>query len=535
LEGEMMGNKLKSLIVFLLFMFAISYWGKGEALAWMTFFDKRLEVKGRFEIWNTWRMKIPRNERNFHDTRLGCLLNAFQIEGLYHLVENRNLIINLFGYFRYYHEAAPDIDRQMRSGIDPWVRSRYQEHHWRDDDPIQELYVDILTGPWTFRLGKQIVVWGETGLKRTADVVNPLDFRYGLPGVLEFEDLKTGIWMIKTMYESDLPADLIFEVVWIPSDFENFKIPQEGTYLGAGITGAMSDGLFTELQKKWDDDEPGHQLKYGEGGFRIRGYSWDLDWTIEYFNTVDDTPSPRKSKLHIANTYPPIWMMTKADSGIDPVVPLGISKLYGFRNPYEVKRTWRSTRVFNYSRTQYFGATFQTYVEAKWLKSIVRGEFVYQMGKRYGKKNVDGTYYDVVERDAFNYGIAINRPTYWPKWLMRLTGHRSLSITFQIFQDWIMNHEHDLSISGRGRGDKNVTTFTLQCMTDFMKQTLTVVTKNLYDTSGTGYNVISTVYGPGDHWRYELGFIQFYSWVDWAQESASHDKDFIYFKLRYEF
>ena len=531
-----MDNRLKILTIFLLSIFAISYWGRGETLAHMSFFDGRLEVKGRFEIWNTWRIRIPRKEKDFHDTRLGCLLNAFQIEGLYHLVENRNLIINLFGYFRYYHEAAPDIDRELRSGIDPWVRSRYQEHHFRDDDPIQELYIDIITGPWTFRLGKQIVVWGETGLKRTCDVVNPLDFRYGLPGVLEFEDMKTGIWMIKTMYESMLPADLIFEVIWIPSDYENFKIPFEGTYLGAGLTGEMSDGLFTELQKKWYEDEPGHQLKYGEGGLRIRGYSWNLDWTIEYFNTIDDTPSSRKGKLDIANTYPPIWMMTKPDSGIDPSVPLNIAQMYGFKNPQAVKDAWKSNRVFAYRRTQYFGATFQTYVEAKWLKSIVRGEFVYQMGKKYAKKNYDtGAYYDIVERDAFNYGINISRPTFWPKWLMKLTGYRSITYTFQVFQDWIFNHDHDLSISGRGRGDRNVTTLTFDTMCDFMKQTLTVVTKNLYDTSGTGYSVIAMVYGPGDHWRYDLGYINFYSFVDWEQESASHDKDFVYFKLRYEF
>jgi hypothetical protein len=533
--GRIMSTKLRILTILLLSLLVSGSLGKGEAFAWMTFFDERLEVRGRFELWNTWRLKIPREERDFHSTRLGSFQTQFQIEGLYHLVENDDLIINLFGYFRYFREAGPDIDREMRDGIPTWVRKRYQEHHWRDDDPIQELFVDIITGPWTFRLGKQIVVWGETGLRRTADVVNPLDFRYGLPGVLEFEDLKTGLWMVKTMYETDLPGDLIFEVVWIPSDYENFKIPQEGTPLGGPTIGDPVDGIFTEIQKKWDDDEPGHQFSNGEGGFRIRGFSWDLDWTIEYFNTIDDTPTVRKSKIDILNAYIPIYFMTKPESTINQLIPLSLARGAGFNNPWEVKRAWRNQRIWNYNRTQYFGATFQTYVDLGWLKSIVRGEFVFEQGKSYVLRDSEGLAYDVKNKDAFNYGIAINRRFSRPRWLMQLTGNRALQVTFQLFQDWVINHEKDLSIRGRGRGDNNVTTFTLQCMTDFMKQTLTVVTRNLYNTSGTGYNSISTVYGPGDHWRYELGVIQFYSWVDVSQEDASKDKDFLYFKLRYEF
>jgi hypothetical protein len=116
---------------------------------------------------------------------------------------------------------------------------------------------------------------------------------------------------------------------------------------------------------------------------------------------------------------------------------------------------------------------------------------------------------------------------------MQYNDNRTLSINFQVFQDWILGHEHDLSISQRGRGDRNSTVLTCMLMTDFFHQELTTVWKSLYDTSGTGYNVLAFGYGPGDHWRYEIGSAFFYSYVR-VQEPAYFDKDMFYFRLKYE-
>ena len=100
------------------------------------------------------------------------------------------------------------------------------------DDLITELYADFQSGPLQVMVGKQIVVWGEMNLKQTADVINPLDLRYGSPGTEAWEDIKLGLWMIRALYQTDLPGQLNFEVLFIPGDYEMTRLPVEGTYQG---------------------------------------------------------------------------------------------------------------------------------------------------------------------------------------------------------------------------------------------------------------------------------------------------------------
>ena len=81
-------------------------------------------------------------------------------------------------------------------------------------------------------LGKQIIVWGETDIVRSADVVNPLDLRYAIPGIDFWEELKRGLWMFRGLYQSRLPGNLLFELIFIPGDFQNMLLPNEGTHWG---------------------------------------------------------------------------------------------------------------------------------------------------------------------------------------------------------------------------------------------------------------------------------------------------------------
>ncbi len=80
--------------------------------------------------------------------------------------------------------------------------------HPEGEDYITEAYVHIIEGAVELKGGKQIVVWGETDIKRAADVINPVDVRHGSPGTEDWESIKLGLWMLRGFYQTDLPGNL---------------------------------------------------------------------------------------------------------------------------------------------------------------------------------------------------------------------------------------------------------------------------------------------------------------------------------------
>ena len=64
---------------------------------------------------------------------------------------------------------------------------------------LKEAHVTWAPGNFIFRLGKQIVAWGETDGIRLMDQINPLDTRRGISDV-EFETTIIPIWLLKAEY-----------------------------------------------------------------------------------------------------------------------------------------------------------------------------------------------------------------------------------------------------------------------------------------------------------------------------------------------
>jgi len=204
--------------------------GSEKSQAYISLLDGNLEINGFFKEQMFIRTDIP-NREGYHDSRMDFWRSNFIIEGLYKLKQDGDLKVNLFGGFKYYYEKSPSIDDAKKRGM---FRKTYGEYlRPYGDDLISELYVDFEYGPWQFKIGKQIVSWGETNLKQTADVINPIDLRYGSPGTEAWEDIKIGLYMIRGYYQTELPGELNFEFLFIPGDYEATRLPNEGTYQGA--------------------------------------------------------------------------------------------------------------------------------------------------------------------------------------------------------------------------------------------------------------------------------------------------------------
>ena len=312
-----------------------------------------------------------------------------------------------------------------------------------------------------------------------------------------------------------------------------FRLPPAGSTWGAGKTGQMADGLFQMLQDTWKQDSP-HRLRNisnYQWGLRVRGFTKGVDWTLQYFDAIDFLPV-----------------------GIPNRVNQQVSAYFLLNG--NVDESVRS-RVWQYKRTRYLGATAQ-YFEELFIQGVVSFELSYQIGKHYNTTNIDGDTITIpafkykgktygpfesdlkslstgdVQKDGIGYGLSIDRPIMWP-WLAQYNENRVIDFSVQVFQDWILGHQRNLALQpGRGAGDRSTTAFTALFMTHWYHDEFLVVYKTLYDTSGTGYNIAAVNYAPGRHWRYEIGCMFFYSLVNHAQEPNSFDKDSLYFRLKYE-
>jgi hypothetical protein len=378
-----------------------------------------------------------------------------------------------------------------------------------------------------------MVVWGETSLQRTADVVNPVDLRSHMMGVDDWEDFKKGLWMFRGFYETSLANDLTFEIIWVPCDFKELELAPEGTVYNSTYTA----GFFSILQKRWRRDAGRYDrgLSDSQGGFRIRGYNWDWDWTFLYYNGYFAGPIladwGQRADSYRATT-PVGFALQSGGSGIGGfnlwAAEKNISVAAGSKAPaeYRVRNGFKYYRVhnFGFTGTKFFNS-IELFGKRIPTQTMIRFEFAYARGVPFNKQ---GRPYDPVRlpppytddpqvnygrtfRDTIAYGIEISRD-FMPQFICKYNGQRSVDVTFSIFQDWILKHKHYLSKSGwnRGVGDSSKTFLGLSFVTDWFKQELRTQLTYGYDVDGNGYVWAHFLYAPGDHWRFVL--LPRYSW-----------------------
>jgi len=493
-----------------------------EARIWLM--DDKLQLTGYFKETMFIRTHIPRNEKMFHDSNVDMARTSFLIEGLYNLYEGEETNINLFGGFRYWYAKMPDLDEEFKEAIPHRMYSEYE--HPRDDELFTELYVDFVRGPLQLRLGKQIVVWGETNLKRTADVINPIDLRHGSPGTEDWENIKIGLYMLRGWYQTDLPGQLLFEFLFIPGDFEVTHVPIEGTHYGPGADTVSFNpgkgyGIYHWVQNKARHDAPGWNLSNYEYGIRLRGYTWNIDWTVFYFNTISDVGVVDDidryndfSLLYVSSAITSI----ATGSRINPRVP--------------------DYKVFDYKRYEVIGGTMQTIVD-RLHGCELRLEWFYEIGNAYNKGEGSSTssIYETTERDAVGFGMTWADRFTIPWFTHKFCDDKKMSLSFTVFYEKILNYDRDVIImeSGRGHrtGDSHASTFAWSLSQFFFHSKVMFMFTGSYIPHGKYFLCPILAYAPGDHWRIEAA-LPIYGYGS-DSNKGMHDKDSVLIRLRYEF
>jgi len=404
-------------------------------------------------------------------------------------------------------------------------RPTYNEYtHPRDDDLLTELYVDFQYGPLQLKVGKQIVVWGETNLKQTADIINPIDLRYGSPGTEAWEDIKIGLYMIRGIYQTELPGDLNFEFLFIPGDYESTRLPNEGTYQGAKrYQGSFKPDEIFGIQEwsmeKARHDLPGWNIHNWEAAFKIRGYTGNVDWSVFYFNTLNDAPTTDP------NTF--------GDLGNAYVGEFLVSSLTGRKFDPEMPET----KMFNYKRYEVIGATFQTRFEdfpiSEW-----RLESFYYVGEPMNKgtdAKDSGTYAEV-RRDSVGFGLEARDYYRIPYITHNWFDDKKLTVSMTLFYEKIMNHDRDLIVrKGRGHrtGDSHASEIAWSFSQFFNHSKWFMMFTGSYNFIGKWFALPVLAYAPGQHWRFEGGYAMYGSSAS-SNKGLNH-KDSVLLRVRYEF
>jgi len=525
-----MAQKIKWSIIIVLI--GVLFCEVPRSFAQIEFFDGKARLQFILDEYIVWRERIHPDQRVQLSNRLTGLRTRLQMEGRFNLVENENLIINFYSWLNYFYEASPDVNRKINFAMESGKRykqfkSPLFDKDFDGDDFIMEAYLDINYGPLTFRAGKQKVVWGETEQVQTIDIINPLDLRYSSPGIDDFDELKIGIWMMRLIYQSELPGDLNFEFILNPGDYEQIRLGIQGSDRGAPSVpneeygGLGAAGLGQQLQRR---SYPAFSLSNYEFGFRLRGL-WDFTlkdkvfetlWTLNYFDTLDDVMIV--DKIDEYNQLAGQFVAARLNNA--PALP----SLTGYNNVYDAKRF------------KAIGGSFQTY-DPLLTKGVFRFEFVYYIGRKFNSRTrQSSTRTGIVKRDSISYGLEFIRP-FSTKFFKKIdhTSRGYTDVTIGLFQGWNLGNQ-DRVWRQFSYGERSQTNFTLQLMTHFLSQHITPVFRMRYNTDNWGYMVISTSFSITTNLKWSLGYTENFGVDKTADGIASaRDSDRFYTKIKVQF
>ena len=374
-----------------------------------------LEIQGFLEV------KTGMRTPEFKGAELAMQRNTAQIESRWEFLRSNELFglhtgpleqASLFVIGRAVYDSVYDLRESFRGRR----FSDDERDRLRTEYMLREVYGEFLVPPFTLRLGRQQVVWGETDQFRALDVINPLDYRwhwYYEP----WEDIRVTTWMARGIYDIGKLAfldEVFVEGIWIPGDFEKNKVSQDPRrpwgFFGQGLpeqaNTAILDGQIFDLATSVRDEAPARTLKASEIGFRLKGIWNQIDFSLNYFWTISDDPGA-KVRQDLATIG-------------EPMQPDAVGTL---QLPIDLF----------YPRSHVVGVS-ANYAEERFTQTVFRLESTYTTGVPVSlgegvpaALDPDQNLYEASERTVLM--LAFDRPT----WIKSLNSIRTFFLTGQLF------------------------------------------------------------------------------------------------------
>lgn len=253
---------------------------------------------------------------NSYDTEAGlqsALMNLFA-EGDYAIRDNLKFYASGMLTVNWAYQLNADRDSWNDKLFDK--SKKYLNVDSNDWQLLKEARLTWSPSDFMFRIGKQIVAWGEMDGFRLMDQINPLDQRRGFADV-EFETTITPIWLVRADYypkiKSSWLQDLGFEFVFNPNaEF----IPNQGIQPGNDVGGIWAPNVlipgpfprgeahlgstFNDIQKPRAFNSDGYEY-----AFRVKANILGSLITLNYFYGLDNDPvtlnAPLPPKIGMAS------------------------------------------------------------------------------------------------------------------------------------------------------------------------------------------------------------------------------------------
>jgi hypothetical protein len=231
-------------------------------------------------------------EKGFNSALTNLLL-----EGDYKITDN----------LKFYGSGMLTVDwiYQMKHNDSSWHDKLFSKSSWLNVDDkywqlLKEAHLTWTPPNFFFRVGKQIVKWGEMDGFRLMDQINPSDGRRGFQDV-EFETSVIPIWLFKAEYypkiQTSWLTDLGFEFVFNP----NAKfIPDQRGKTGNDVGGIWAPNVLVNGPFPFGQAhvgsifenirEPDEWKEGQEFGFRVKGLVYNSMVTLNGFYGRDNRP-----------------------------------------------------------------------------------------------------------------------------------------------------------------------------------------------------------------------------------------------------
>ena len=321
-------------------------------------------------------------------------------------------------------------------------------HALRFESIFREAYSDIEFAniPLTLRLGRQMIVWGESDNLRMLDRTNALDTTWhgGGLGMETWDDLRIPYWTIKGLYSFGRIGPLIdafLETYWIPGHWVPAKIgflpgrpwgiPTPNPFAGSPTGGNFKLLNGTVLGRHGDyQQSPAENSQVGVrvGASTPQGLTFTLNYLYQRFAQDDgmDTTSLRGRNQCLVGT-------PGCDSSFDVAL----------RNSSLIEQgTLPAEAYYPYVHTLGVSAS---YADSNYTEAVWRMETIYEFGKPFADKRkpilvldesgspIPSGLFGVKKSDAWQAFVGFDRPT----WIRRLNRRTTFFLTTQLFWQYI--------------------------------------------------------------------------------------------------
>jgi hypothetical protein len=453
--------------------------------------------------------------RNAYDTEgnfNSALMNLFA-EGDYTPVDN----------LKFYASGMLTVDwiYQLKHNDSSWNDKLFSKS--RSNLNVDDKYWQLLKEAnvtWTpkhfmFKVGKQIVSWGELLAFRIMDQINPLDQRRGFLDI-EFETTIIPTWLFRAEYylpyKPSWLQDLGFEFVYNPNaDF----ISDQGIKVGNAdggiwapdvpIPGVHMATAYANIR------EPKRWKEGNEFAFRVKGVIYDSVVTLNGFYGRDNSPVTKFVPPFMAPVPPNIF----ASDGALLLHPFQEGK---------------------YPLLKFVGVTFARDIpplKASFLGGVAPTVYLearYAFDRTFAFTNPLSPFPDqrFAESDELTAGINLA----WKVKIPPLNPTTYFNITGEFIYQRIMNYPDIEVISGLKRN--NYQTF-LTVNTSYFHNKLTPSVTWIHDiNTNSNFGIFKLVYDYSNKWHFTLG-AQFFNGAKEGQGFWVFDnKNQIWFKVAYK-